>query len=87
VKTVIELSPEQQRVVDYRDGHLQVIACAGSGKTESISRRVAHLIAEGPEPASSHSPRGSSMRGPVSTCYKAAMGCTFWVSSLASGEL
>jgi DNA helicase-2/ATP-dependent DNA helicase PcrA len=52
VKTVVELSAEQQRVVDYRDGHLRVIACAGSGKTESISRRVAHLTAEGVEPAS-----------------------------------
>jgi DNA helicase II / ATP-dependent DNA helicase PcrA len=29
-----------------------VIACAGSGKTESISRRVAALIAEGTDPAS-----------------------------------
>jgi DNA helicase-2/ATP-dependent DNA helicase PcrA len=48
----MDLSPEQQRVVDHRDGHLQVIACAGSGKTESISRRVAHLIAEGAEPSS-----------------------------------
>jgi DNA helicase-2/ATP-dependent DNA helicase PcrA len=48
----IALSPQQQRVVDHRGGHLQVIACAGSGKTESISRRVAALITEGAEPAS-----------------------------------
>jgi len=27
--------------------HLQIIACAGSGKTEFVSLRVAHLIAEG----------------------------------------
>lgn len=46
------LSPEQQRVVDHRGTDLQVIACAGSGKTESISRRVAALIAEGAAPAS-----------------------------------
>lgn len=46
----ISLSPEQQAVVSYRDGHLQVVACAGSGKTESISRRVAALIDEGAEP-------------------------------------
>lgn len=39
-------------MVRHRGGHLQVIACAGSGKTESISRRVAALIAEGAEPAS-----------------------------------
>ena len=43
-------SPEQQRVIDHRDGHLQVIACAGAGKTEAISRRVAALIEEGVEP-------------------------------------
>ena len=29
-----ELSPSQQAVVDHRGGDLQVIACAGSGKTE-----------------------------------------------------
>ncbi len=26
------LSPEQLDVVNHRDGHLQVVACAGSGK-------------------------------------------------------
>jgi DNA helicase II / ATP-dependent DNA helicase PcrA len=46
------LSPEQAQVVTHRSGDLQVIACAGSGKTESISRRVAALIGEGTEPAS-----------------------------------
>src|SRR5437870_13683633 len=46
------LSPTQQRGVDHQGSDLQVIACAGSGKTESISRRVAGLIAEGAEPAS-----------------------------------
>jgi hypothetical protein len=35
-----------------RGSDLQVIACAGSGKTESISCRVTALIAEGAEPAS-----------------------------------
>ena len=45
-----QLAPQQQRVVDHRGGHLQVIACAGSGKTESISRRIAALIGEGEEP-------------------------------------
>ncbi|MGO9113411.1 MAG: 5-methylcytosine restriction system specificity protein McrC [Thermoguttaceae bacterium] len=37
-------SPEQQAVIDHRGGHLQVIACAGAGKTEAISRRVASLF-------------------------------------------
>jgi DNA helicase-2/ATP-dependent DNA helicase PcrA len=48
----VTLSPEQQQVVSHRGADLQVIACAGSGKTESISRRVAELIAEGAPPES-----------------------------------
>jgi DNA helicase-2/ATP-dependent DNA helicase PcrA len=46
------LSPQQQQVVDHRGTDLQVIACAGSGKTEAMARRVAGLVAEGYEPAS-----------------------------------
>ena len=48
----IELSAAQQTVVDSRGKHLQVIACAGSGKTEAVSRRVACLIANGEQPIS-----------------------------------
>ena len=48
--TQFQLSPEQQKVVSHRTGHLQVIACAGSGKTEAISRRVAALVGEGVDP-------------------------------------
>lgn len=48
--TGFKLSPEQERVVNHRGGHLQVIACAGAGKTEAISRRVSSLILEGVEP-------------------------------------
>jgi DNA helicase-2/ATP-dependent DNA helicase PcrA len=47
----VQLSPEQQAVVAHRGSDLQVIACAGSGKTESIARRVASLIEEGDEPS------------------------------------
>jgi len=43
----ITLSPAQFEVAHTRGCHVQVIACAGSGKTESVSRRVAALIAEG----------------------------------------
>ena len=49
---IVTLSPPQQAVVAHRGGHLQVIACAGSGKTESLSRRVAALLAEGATPES-----------------------------------
>ncbi|GAM10434.1 ATP-dependent DNA helicase PcrA [Geobacter sp. OR-1] len=48
----LQLSPEQQRVISHRGTDVQVVACAGSGKTESISRRVAALIAEGEPPDS-----------------------------------
>lgn len=48
----MQLSSPQKRVVDHRGTDLQVVACAGSGKTESISRRVAALIAEGADPPS-----------------------------------
>ncbi len=49
-KPKFELSAEQKLVISHRGDHLQVIACAGSGKTEAISRRVASLIEEGVEP-------------------------------------
>jgi DNA helicase-2/ATP-dependent DNA helicase PcrA len=49
-KTQFKLSDEQRAVIEHRGGHLQVIACAGAGKTEAISRRVATLIDEGVEP-------------------------------------
>lgn len=45
-------SRDQQEIIDYRGGHLQVVACAGSGKTETIARRVASLLAEGVDPRS-----------------------------------
>lgn len=44
-------SAEQQRAIAHRGSHLQIIACAGSGKTEAIARRVAALVTEGVEPA------------------------------------
>jgi DNA helicase-2/ATP-dependent DNA helicase PcrA len=47
----IALSPEQERVLAYSGGELQVIACASSGKTESIFRRIPSLIAESAEAA------------------------------------
>lgn len=44
-------SPEQ-RVIRYREGHIQVVACAGSGKTETVAMRVAALLVEGVLPSS-----------------------------------
>jgi DNA helicase-2/ATP-dependent DNA helicase PcrA len=44
-------STEQAKVIAHRGGPLQVVACAGAGKTEAISRRAAALIEEGVEPS------------------------------------
>lgn len=38
---------EQERAIAHRDGNLLILACAGSGKTEVISRRIALLVQEG----------------------------------------
>lgn len=42
-----ELTGAARDAVRYRGGHLQIIAGAGSGKTEVVSQRVASLLAEG----------------------------------------
>jgi DNA helicase-2/ATP-dependent DNA helicase PcrA len=46
------LEGEAAAAVAHRGGHVQIIAAAGSGKTEVVSQRVAALLAEG-EPAES----------------------------------
>lgn len=46
------LEGEAAAAVAHRGGHIQIIAAAGSGKTEVVSQRVASLLAEG-EPAES----------------------------------
>jgi DNA helicase II / ATP-dependent DNA helicase PcrA len=47
---VPRLEGEARAARDYRGGHLQIIASAGSGKTEVVSQRVASLLADGLEP-------------------------------------
>ena len=46
------LEGEAAAAVAHRGGHVQIIAAAGSGKTEVVSQRVASLLADG-EPAAS----------------------------------
>jgi hypothetical protein len=50
---VMTLSPAPQQVVTHRSADLQGVACVGSRKTESISRRIAVRIEEGAEQAAS----------------------------------
>lgn len=46
------LEGDAAHAVAHRGGHVQIIASAGSGKTEVVSQRVASLIADGEDPAS-----------------------------------
>jgi DNA helicase II / ATP-dependent DNA helicase PcrA len=40
----MKFTDAQQRAIDYVEGNLQIIACAGSGKTEVVARRVVTLL-------------------------------------------
>ncbi len=47
------LNPEQRRAVEYgieNPSPLLVVAGAGSGKTNTLAHRVAHLIVQGADP-------------------------------------
>lgn len=46
------LQGEAAAAVAHRGGHVQIIAAAGSGKTEVVSQRVAALLADGEPPES-----------------------------------
>lgn len=40
----MEFTKDQLQAINHRAGNLQLIACAGSGKTEVVARRVANLL-------------------------------------------
>lgn len=46
------LEGEAAKAVTHRGSHIQIIAAAGSGKTEVVSQRVASLLADGEAPES-----------------------------------
>src|SRR5258708_10644562 len=50
-RTAPALEGDARRAVEHRGSHMQIIACAGSGKTEVVAQRVADLIAGGVDPA------------------------------------
>lgn len=41
---MIAYTPDQQAAIECIDRNLQIIACAGSGKTDVVSRRIAELL-------------------------------------------
>jgi len=43
----MNLTESQRRAVEHDGRNLQLIACAGSGKTEVVARRVVHLLTPG----------------------------------------
>jgi DNA helicase-2/ATP-dependent DNA helicase PcrA len=43
----MNLTDHQRQAVEHRGPNLQLIACAGSGKTEVVARRVVHLLTPG----------------------------------------
>ena len=45
----VQLTPEQQEAISEIDRNLQIIACAGSGKTEVITHRIANIIQNKPD--------------------------------------
>lgn len=43
----MKLTDYQQKAIEHAGRNLQLIACAGSGKTEVVARRVVHLLTPG----------------------------------------
>jgi len=47
----MQFTNEQLEAISHNKGNLQLIACAGSGKTEVVARRIATLIKNGAAPS------------------------------------
>src|SRR4051794_32269056 len=52
VPPIPQLDGDALGAVEHRDGHLQIIASAGAGKTEVVAQRVVALLAEDVDPSS-----------------------------------
>lgn len=46
----MNFTDDQLTAINHREGNLQLVACAGSGKTEVVARRVANLLDPGATP-------------------------------------
>ncbi|MHA7985049.1 ATP-dependent helicase [Rathayibacter sp. CAU 1779] len=44
--SVLQFTPSQQKAIDDVDSTLQLIACAGSGKTQVLAQRIARILAQ-----------------------------------------
>ena len=40
----MEFAGDRKNAIEHVEGNLQLIACAGAGKTEIVARRVANLL-------------------------------------------
>lgn len=40
-------TPDQQSAIEHENGNLLILACAGSGKTETLARRIAKMVGDG----------------------------------------
>ena len=49
-KLLENLTTKQQEAVRIIDRDLEIVACAGAGKTRTITRRILNLIANGVKP-------------------------------------
>lgn len=49
MKGALPLTAQQQEAINEIDRNLQIIACAGSGKTEVITRRIANILQSKPD--------------------------------------
>ena len=43
----MKLTDTQRKAIEHTVDNLQLIACAGSGKTEVVARRAVHLLTPG----------------------------------------
>jgi DNA helicase-2/ATP-dependent DNA helicase PcrA len=47
---LVDHTQKQLEAINHKDGNLQIIACAGSGKTDVITKRIAKLVLSGVRP-------------------------------------
>jgi DNA helicase-2/ATP-dependent DNA helicase PcrA len=50
--TLAEAASQRQRAIAHKEGALLVVGAPGTGKTELLARRLAHLVADGTRPES-----------------------------------